>query len=309
VKATDASNGTVTNVAPSVSPPTTYTLPVHDRPSGGHNSPIKVYNITISSSVATDIKIETFYDGSAAGHTHGGRPLKDDDLTQANQLGALFGGANRSGGLVGTVMTFRLGAGATRTISYQTTGFAGLETVRFTYNNSLPGFRASNDWRISANVNYLQALEYGPYWINYGETPKHPNNHYGTTAFNNFLRDFGYYYWGWTGGGSSGNPEKFRYNDMSLATGGPFDIDGMWNNRQEHQEHRDGMSVDLSHSACKPWVSDFACQTGDPNALKPVDQWVAWNAWLQAESLHPELSNLRFWDEPDLNHWHFQADL
>ncbi|HEV8609174.1 MAG TPA: tyrosine-type recombinase/integrase [Thermoanaerobaculia bacterium] len=55
VKATDASNGTVTNNA---SPPTTYATPVHDRPYGGHNSPIKVYNITISSSVATDIRID-----------------------------------------------------------------------------------------------------------------------------------------------------------------------------------------------------------------------------------------------------------
>lgn len=96
---------------------------------------------------------------------------------------------------------------------------------------------------------------------------------------------------------------------MSLVTGGPFEINANRNNKSEHQHHRDGLSLDLSHSACKPWVFDYACQIGDPNALKPVDEWVARNAWLQASSMHPELNNLRFWDEPQFNHWHFQADL
>src|SRR5688572_1705481 len=309
VTATDASNGWVTTVAPSGAAATTYTIPVHDR-RGGHNSPIKVYNIAISSAVATNIKIETFYDGMGAGHAHtSGRPLKDYDLTQANQLGALFGGKNRTGGLVGTAMTFRLGASETRTISYQTTGFAGIETVRFTYNDNLPQFRAGHDWRIEAKVNYLEPLEYGPEWNNYGETPEHSNSHYGTGSFNSFLRRFGFLYYGWTGGGNNGNPEKLRYNDMALEFGGPFDVDGDWYNHRNHENHRDGVSMDLSKQVCRPWVSDYDCQMRVPDALQPINVWVAWNAWTTAEAEYRGiLPGLQFWEEEVPPHYHFQAN-
>ncbi len=40
---------------------------------------------------------------------------------------------------------------------------------------------------------------------------------------------------------------RLRYNDMSLADGGPFDYTNNWNT--PHQTHREGVSVDISNVA------------------------------------------------------------
>ena len=69
---------------------------------------------------------------------------------------------------------------------------------------------------------------------------QHSKNHYGKANLINTLKniaDIAY----------SEKSYKLRFNDMSLINGGPFDISNNWNT--PHQNHREGVSVDISSTA------------------------------------------------------------
>ena len=67
--------------------------------------------------------------------------------------------------------------------------------------------------------------------------------------------------------------------------------------------------MDLSKQVCRPWVSDYDCQMRVPDALQPINVWVAWNAWTTAEAEYRGiLPGLQFWEEEVPPHYHFQAN-
>jgi hypothetical protein len=73
-----------------------------------------------------------------------------------------------------------------------------------------------------------------------GATATHPDNHYGTPSFVAKLAALAtLYYMKY----QSQLSNKLEYNDISLVTGGLFDIKNNW--RSDHIEHRVGISADM----------------------------------------------------------------
>jgi len=68
----------------------------------------------------------------------------------------------------------------------------------------------------------------------------HSKNHYGKTTLINVLNELADTTY-------SEKSYKLRFNDMSLITGGPFDFHNDWN--CPHQNHREGVSADVSSTA------------------------------------------------------------
>jgi hypothetical protein len=89
---------------------------------------------------------------------------------------------------------------------------------------------------VSVGVLGLEALPPSDLYRLVGATTPHPDNHFGTPAFNaaleslaaSFHRVYGL---------------SLEYNDMSLEQGGIFDLNQNWN--PPHDEHRVGTNVDL----------------------------------------------------------------
>lgn len=69
-----------------------------------------------------------------------------------------------------------------------------------------------------------------------GATDKHPQNHYGLPALNDRIRRLASKF-------KSEFGKNIIVNDMSLESGGVFDISGQW--RPPHQTHQDGRRVDI----------------------------------------------------------------
>jgi hypothetical protein len=68
----------------------------------------------------------------------------------------------------------------------------------------------------------------------------HSMNHFGETTLINVLKEL-------ADTAYSEQSYKLRFNDMSLIYGGPFDITNNWNT--PHQNHREGVSIDVSSTA------------------------------------------------------------
>jgi hypothetical protein len=68
----------------------------------------------------------------------------------------------------------------------------------------------------------------------------HPNGWYGQAAVVNELRLVAAQYFQATG-------QKLSFNDLSLVSGGLFDLGGNWTDTWGHQWHRVGCSVDVNH--------------------------------------------------------------
>jgi hypothetical protein len=113
---------------------------------------------------------------------------------------------------------------------------------------------------VSVRVMDLEELTAGSHYDLIGETDQHPRNHFGTKKTISKLKvlaDTAYARSAWT----------LRYNDISLVNGGPFDCDAshIWNT--PHQNHRQGVSVDL----------DDLAKTGSGNKAitkKKLTEWI-----------------------------------
>ena len=114
-------------------------------------------------------------------------------------------------------------AGSER-LRYTVTGVTrctGTRTVEETYRIAVPG---------------LVALGGGTGYILVGRTDTHPGNHFGTPGFNTALRTLAQRF-------VAKYNKNLAYNDMSLVTGGRFDVGAGW--AGAHSEHRFGKNVDL----------------------------------------------------------------
>jgi hypothetical protein len=96
----------------------------------------------------------------------------------------------------------------------------------------IPGFAT-----IGVEIGGLATLSAGTNYDLIGATGTHPDNHYGTAGMNGSLVTLAdSYAAAFTGG-------RLAYNDMSLVTGGLFDISAGWS--RPHSSHRFGTDVDL----------------------------------------------------------------
>ena len=114
-------------------------------------------------------------------------------------------------------------AGSER-LRYMVTGVTrctGTRTVEETYTIAVPG---------------LVSIGSGPGYILVGQTGTHPGNHFGTPGFNAALRALAQRF-------LAKYNKNLAYNDMSLITGGRFDVGATWTGA--HSEHRFGKNVDL----------------------------------------------------------------
>lgn len=79
-----------------------------------------------------------------------------------------------------------------------------------------------------------------------GSRPWHPANHNGTlaalTGLQQIAADYRREYYG---NGPMPENEKLHYNDMSLTSGGKFDLARNWLNTGGHSEHREGTNTDV----------------------------------------------------------------
>lgn len=283
-------------------------MPILDRRHVSYNIEQTHLNIEVSSSVSTVMSISSSYDGRSAGHAHAGRPLNDADHATTGTLGAFFSGPNAAGDLKGT--TYSLGAvpeNSPVTFSYRTTGFAGVETLTLKWNVGLFGELGQKDFYIRTARQDLQELEQGTTWINFGQTTSHPSNHFGTPAFNTMIRRLATNYFN-DSLYQLPQPyrQRFRWNDQSLPSGGPFEWRADWNNKGEHQYHREGHSVDLSFWGCYDGVDVQTCRRSGVNDTTgwPFDRynWVVAVRWFAVEQNQPGFASLRAWNEGDHTH-------
>ncbi|MFQ5906275.1 MAG: hypothetical protein ACE5JA_06850, partial [bacterium] len=95
----------------------------------------------------------------------------------------------------------------------------------------------------------LGALEEGDHWNLVGETPEHPDNHYGTASANQHLRDIGWEFDSTLEARGQLIPPGglVNYNDQSLIWGGLFDIGGSYGSLWHcpHCLHHDGTHCDI----------------------------------------------------------------
>lgn len=91
---------------------------------------------------------------------------------------------------------------------------------------------------IGVRIDGLEPLPNGANYTLVGSTARHPDNHFGIATFNNSLITLANNY------AAAFPGQLLSYNDMSLAEGGLFDINGNWG--PPHVSHRFGMDGDLA---------------------------------------------------------------
>jgi hypothetical protein len=90
---------------------------------------------------------------------------------------------------------------------------------------------------IGVQIDGLTSLGAGTNYILVGATANHGDNHYGTASLNGALVTLADSY------AAAFPNNKLAYNDMSLVTGGVFDISGGW--APPHASHRMGVDCDV----------------------------------------------------------------
>jgi len=100
-----------------------------------------------------------------------------------------------------------------------------------------------------------------------GATANHDDNHYGTGTFNSSLVILANSY------AAAFPGSRLAYNDMSLVTGGLFDIAGGW--RNPHRSHRLGVDLDLRLVAPsrRPALQQLILQSGISIIIVEGNHW------------------------------------
>lgn len=129
-----------------------------------------------------------------------------------------------------------------------------------------------------------------------GNTPTHPDGHYGTAAANDGLRQIASDYRNTAFPNGQTDDRKLRYNDQSLERGGKFDIQvpAAWQAAGPHDEHRVGINCDVR-------LSDV------PNDNVVINGQTL-NRRTYLESIFRERGSTRTLREFGLNHWHLRFE-
>ncbi|MDX2039867.1 MAG: hypothetical protein SF097_01400 [Acidobacteriota bacterium] len=122
------------------------------------------------------------------------------------------------------------------TAVYTASQFSGVHRIRATVNS------VTKEVGIGIFINGLQELPAGTNYDKVGQTATHPFNHWGTAiAVANLPPIADDYKAAYPGSAN------LRFNDMSLVSGGRFEIDGNWVDTS-HAEHRVGRNCDIGSS-------------------------------------------------------------
>ena len=137
---------------------------------------------------------------------------------------------------------------------------------------------------MTVTVPGLASLGAGTNYNLVGATATHPDNHYGTsTALSNLPLISNDYQAQFYGQNPIPDAEKLLYNDMSLVSGGKFDLSGNWCTNCSHAEHTVGINCDL----------------GSNN--------VPGNRWAGLTQIFRDRHSPNYLDETaTLNHWHLR---
>ncbi|MGA3287589.1 MAG: hypothetical protein ABSD46_09195 [Bacteroidota bacterium] len=140
-----------------------------------------------------------------------------------------------------TVNTFsdKTGSDGTAKYKYLCSGFGGVDSL---YVKGKTDEDTSTAIILLKMDDFVELTE-GDHYVLIGANAGgslHSKNHYGKTTLINVLNELADTTY-------SEKSYKLRFNDMSLITGGPFDFHNDWN--CPHQNHREGVSVDVSSTA------------------------------------------------------------
>jgi hypothetical protein len=119
--------------------------------------------------------------------------------------------------------------------------------------------------------NLVEFAAGGDYSLTGTKEGKHTKNHffYSQTAKDELVKaakEFADADWNTTG--------KIRLNDMSLESGGLFDLNAQWTNGDGHDSHRIGRSVDIENLKLEPIKKKSPFTGRDTTATKPDVEWV-----------------------------------
>lgn len=150
-----------------------------------------------------------------------------------NSGGHVHGGARPTGVFASTSGTTN-SSGVFNT-TYTASEWGGEEILTATITASP---QVTSSTTVSIGISGLVALPPGTGYSLIGQVASHPDNHYGTAAFNAQLASLGMAY-------AAQYPSQYlQYNDMSLVKGGRFAIGPSWTN-SAHVTHRLGTNMDL----------------------------------------------------------------
>jgi hypothetical protein len=119
--------------------------------------------------------------------------------------------------------------------------------------------------------NLVEVGESNDYYLTGKVTGKHTVNHFfcSQTAITELVKaakEFKRSKWNTTG--------RMQLNDMTLEWGGLFDLDGNWSNKDGHDSHRIGRSVDIGNLELETIKKKSPLTGKDTTVTKPKVKWV-----------------------------------
>jgi hypothetical protein len=172
----------------------------------------------------------------------------------------------------------RTGADGTFQTTYTASAFGGLVGILARFGT------VDRGETMTVGVPSLASLGTGTNYNLVGATTTHPDNHYGTSsALSNLPSIADDYQTQFYGQNPIPDAEKLLYNDMSLISGGKFDLSGNWYTSCSHFEHTVGIN----------------CDVGSNN--------VPGNRWAGLTQIFRDRHSPNYLDETaTLNHWHLR---
>ena len=187
--------------------------------------------------MSVEIELEVFppppFSDKDGGHKHDGfRPTGTFEFPPSE------GGGQQT--TTCTVDEFDINGEGSCMVSYHSSEVSGVETI---VANATDFPETEKEIRVEvSNLVLLPESGIGA-WRRTGETESHPENHYGTSQTITRIAAVATDYF------ESHNGESLGINDISLAKGGLFDLDGNWSSAAGHLEHRAGNQVDIDRCA------------------------------------------------------------
>ncbi len=204
----------------------------------GQNNPIPNYAVTLEAFAPQYIADPC---NDCGGHSHDtNRPVGEFISMQGDRLGSATQGTTGPNG-------------EPWVLKYEASGFGGVETL-VAKGTQEPGIK--DEKRPIVEVPGFSELGEGDGYTLIGMTSTHPGNHFGTSNTLSSLMDIAYTY------AYEELKGTLRVNDISLPSGGAFDICAKWDVRAPclrapkggHREHRFGNNVDVSNETAEKKV-------------------------------------------------------
>jgi hypothetical protein len=154
------------------------------------------------------------------------------------------------------------------------------------------GFSGNRNADIIIKVPGLEELPHGENYRRFGGNTRHPFNHWAVPAANTGAQQIAddykaeFYSNGWIEPpqGTAIDPTdapidyyKLHYNDMSLRSGGKFEVEGTWDVNDDHDEHRAGINCDVRNRNVpanqRARLIEFFTNRGSTRTLTHGNHW------------------------------------